>query len=226
MVFTRCFLCVSLSFCLAPFPFCRAYAAEETLGVLTQAHLAHVDEALAFPGLSVFEGEQLTTDAQGRIGVRIGHAVLTLAGNTSAVLFHITGGIHVDVETGSVYFNGAPGEVAEMHVGDAFLRTATKEASQVRLIILAPNVLQVTAQKGGLNFSYRQEFRYLPEGLTYRIYLDAPAEPQMDAVDAAKAGIAGKVAYFIMGGAAAGAAAWGIHEIVAGGNPPISPAKP
>ena len=142
-------------------------------------------------------------------------------------MFHIADGIHVDVAIGAVYFNGAPGELAEMHVGDAFLRTAAKEASQVRLIILAPNVLQVTAQKGGLNFSYRQEFRYLPEGLTYRIYLDAPAEPQMDAVDnAARAGIAGKVAYFIMGGATGSAAAWGIHSIVAGGNPPISPAKP
>jgi hypothetical protein len=164
MVFPRCFPFVSLSFCLSLFPFCHAYAATETLGILTQAHLAHVDEALAFPGLSVFEGEQLTTDPQGRIGVRVGHSVLTLAGNTSATMFHIRGGIHVDVETGSVYFNGAPGEVAEMHVGDAFLRTATKEASQVRLITLTPNVLQVTAQKGGLNFSYRQEFRHLPEG--------------------------------------------------------------
>jgi hypothetical protein len=226
MVFLRFCLSVSLSVGMILFPFCHAYAAPETLGILTQAHLAHVDEALAFPGLSIFEGEQLTTDPQGRISVRVGHSVLTLAGNTSATMFHISEGVHMDVMAGSVYFNGAPGELAEMHVGDAFLRTATKEASQVRLIILAPNVLQITAQKGGLNFSYRQEFRYLPEGLTYRIYLDAPAEPQVDAVDATKAGIAGKVAYFILGGVGAGAAAWGIHEIVAGGNPPISPAKP
>jgi hypothetical protein len=141
-------------------------------------------------------------------------------------MFNISDGVHMDVTAGSVYFNGAPGELAEMHVGDAFLRAATKEASQVRLIILAPNVLQVTAQKGGLNFSYRQEFRYLPEGLTYRIYLEAPAEPQMDTADATKAGIAGKVAHFILGGVGAGAAAWGIHEILAGANPPISPEKP
>ena len=224
--FSVVFCLCSLGLCLILFPFCTTYAAPDTLGILTQAHLAHVDEALAFPGLSIFEGEQLTTDPQGRICVRVGHSVLAMTGNTSAAMFHITDGIHVDVDTGSVYFNGAAGEVAEIHVGDAFLRTATKEASQVRLIILAPNVLQVTAQKGGLNFSYRQEFRYLPEGLTYRVYLDAPAEPQMDAVDTPKVGIAGKVAYFIMGGATAGAAVWGIHEIVAEGNPPISPAKP
>jgi hypothetical protein len=224
-MFPRCFLCVSLGSCLIVFLSCHTCAATE-LGILTQAQQAHVDEALAFPGLSVFEGEQLTTDLQGRIAVRVGHSVLTLGGNTSATMFHITDGVHVDVTAGSVYFNGAPGELGEMHVGDAFLRTATKEASQVRLILLAPNVLQVAAQKGGLNFSYRQEFRYLPEGMTYRIYLDAPAEPQMDAVNTARTGIPGKVAYFIMGGAAGGAAAWGIHEIIAGGNAPISPAKP
>jgi hypothetical protein len=38
-------------------------------------------------------------------------------------------------------------KLAGMHAGDTFLRTATKEVSQVRLIILAPNVLQVTAHE-------------------------------------------------------------------------------
>jgi hypothetical protein len=227
MKFSCCCVAVSLGVCLIPFTFCEAGGPTAALGILTQARDAHVDEALAFPGLSVFEGEQLVTDQQGHIGVQVGHSVLTLAGSTSATVFHITDGIHVDVAAGSMYFNGSPGEVAEMHVGEAFLRTVGKEASQARLTILAPNVLQVTTQKGGLNFSYREEFRFLPEGMTYRIYLDAPAEPQMDAVDSApKSGISGKVAYFIVGGAAGGAAVLGIHTIVEAGNPPISPAAP
>ena len=106
-------------------------------------------------------------------------------------------------------------------------RPASKLATQASVALLAPKVLQVNVQKGGLNFSYRDEFRFLPEGQTYRIYLDAPAEPQVDEVHAARTGISGKVAYFIVGAAmAGGGAAWGIHEALAAGNPPISPAKP
>jgi len=227
MVFLRPCVALLASIGLAAYTIAGAPGATPALGILTQAYQAHVDEALAFPGLSVFDGEELSTELQGRISVRVGHSVLTLAGNTSASVFHITDGIHVDLTAGSLYFNGASGEVAEMHVGEALLRTVSKQIARTGITVLAPNVLQVTAQKGGVNFSYREEFRYLPEGQTYRIYLDAPAEPQVDAVSqTARAGIAGKVAYFIMGTAAGGGAVWGIHEGVAAGNPPISPAKP
>ena len=227
MVFLRRSVALLASISLAAYGLLGAPGATPALGILTQAYQAHVDEALAFPGLSVFDGEELSTEQQGRISVRVGHSLLSLAGNTSATVFHITDGVHVDLTAGSLHFNGASGEVAEMHVGEALLRTVSKQAAQARLTILAPNVLQVTAQKGGVNFSYREEFRYLPEGQTYRIYLDAPAEPQVDAVSGTgRAGIAGKVAYFIMGGAVGGGAVWGIHEGVAAGNPPISPSRP
>ena len=226
MVFLRRSVALLASISLAAYGLLGAPGATPALGILTQAYQAHVDEALAFPGLSVFDGEELSTEQQGRISVRVGHSLLSLAGNTSATVFHITGGVHVDLTAGSLHFNGASGEVAEMHVGDALLRTVSKLAAQARITILAPNVLQVTAQKGGVNFSYREEFRYLPEGQTYRINLDAPAEPQVDAVSNARRGITGKVAYFIMGGAVGGGAVWGIHEGVAAGNPPISPSRP
>jgi hypothetical protein len=69
----------------------------------------------------------------------------------------------------------------------------------------------------------------LPEGQTYRIYLDAPGDPQIDADPGAgktATGIPGKVAYFIVGAAAGGDAAIAIHELAVSGNPPISPSKP
>lgn len=59
--------------------------------------------------------------------------------------------------------------------------------------------------RGNLDFSYREEFRSLPEGQTYPIYLDSPAEPQVAAGSGgAKASITGKVAYFMVGAALGG----------------------
>lgn len=170
------------------------------IGILTQAYQAHVDEAQAFPGLSIFEGEQLSTEKQGRIVVRAGRSTLTLAESTEAAVFRVTGGIHIDLTAGSVHCSGAKGEVLEVHVAEALLRVGSNQATEAVITLLAPKVLQVTARKGGLNFTYRDEFRFLPEGETYRIYLDAPSEPQeVEGVAAGKASLAGKVAYFIVG---------------------------
>jgi hypothetical protein len=51
-----------------------------------------------------------------------------------------------------------------VHAEEALVRPETNQPTQGLVTILAPKVLQVTAQHGGLNFSDRQEFRNLPEG--------------------------------------------------------------
>jgi len=216
---------LSILFAASAGPF--ASAATPPIGILTQAYQARVNEALAFPGLSVFEGERLSTDAQGRIGVRVGNSVLALAGNTDATVYRISGGIHLDLTMGSVYFSAAKGEMVEIHVAEAELRPGDNQLTQAAVKLLAPKVLQIEVRKGGLNFSYRAEFRFLPAGETYRIYLDAPEEPEIVGGFAGqKAGIGGKVAYFIVGTGSGGLAAWGVREATASGAGIESPAKP
>jgi hypothetical protein len=74
---------------LALFPVSAVSAGSPPVGVLTLATHAHLGDAAAFPGLSVFEGERLSTDVQGRLSLRVGHSILTVAGKTDAVLFLI-----------------------------------------------------------------------------------------------------------------------------------------
>jgi hypothetical protein len=75
----RCVLAASLSlsliFCHVP----TVYAGHAPLGILTQAIHAHLDESRAFPGLSVFDGERLTTEVEGQLGVRVGRSTIALA---------------------------------------------------------------------------------------------------------------------------------------------------
>jgi hypothetical protein len=69
----------------------------------------------------------------------------------------------------------------------------------------------------------------IPEGETYRIYLDSPAEPQKPAGAGATAsvGMRRKVVIFIVAGAiATGGAAWGIQDLIQSKSGPESPAKP
>jgi hypothetical protein len=219
-----------LSLCVLQIPI---YAGGRPLGVLTLAYSAHLNASEAFAGLSVFDGECVSTDEEGKLGVRIGGSVVTLAEQSSATLQRSGDGAHVDMVSGMVSLLSAETNPLELHVQEAILRAHTAQTTQAQVLIFAPKVLQVSTKQGSLDFIYNGEFRVLPEGQTYRIYLESDAEPQGPAGagagnTASKAGIPTptKVAYFIVAGAGAGLAAWGIRDVIESGSHIESPAKP
>ena len=220
-------LAILLVFTLCMYPLlCRA-GAKGPLGILTQAYEARLNEAAAFPGLSVFEGEDVSTEAEGRLAVRVGRATVWLAGSSGATLHGIDSGAHVDLTAGTVAFTSPENGIVEIHAEEAFLRPEKNQLTHAEVTILAPTVLQVRARRGDLAFRYREEFQVLPEGATYRIYLDSPAEPQdTTGSGAQKSTRLRKVSYFVVGTAGAGLAAWGIYEFTHSGSGMESPAKP
>jgi len=212
-------------------------AAGKPLGLLTLVYSARLNTAEAFAGLSVFPGEEMTTDADGKAMVRIGGSTATLSGDSTMALEPYGDGAHVDLQAGSVYVSSAKKNPLEVHAEDALLRPHGEQDVQARVLMFAPKVLQITTRVGSLEFMYRGEFRVLPEGQTYRIYLDADADPDAQGPAGAGSGNAGtppspgnskgtKVAYFIVAGAGAGLAAWGIRDIIQSNDSVESPAKP
>jgi hypothetical protein len=219
-------LCVSL--CAYNF---QIYASGKPLGILTLAYGAHLNSSNAFAGLSVFDGESLSTDAEGKLSARIGGSVITLIEQSAATLQRNGDGAHVDLEAGSAFLWSAESNPLEAHVEGALLRAHGSQQVQAQILMFAPKTLQITTRQGSLDFSFGREFRVLPEGQTYRIYLEAEDDPR-NATDASndtgKAGMSTgtKVAYFILAGAGAGLAAWGIHDLIQSHNGVESPAKP
>jgi hypothetical protein len=219
-------LCVSLS--AYNVPLC---AGGKPLGILTLAYGAHLNASDAFAGLSVFDGERVSTDADGKIGVRIGASVITLAEQSGATLQRTGDGAHVDLDAGSVYIWSAESNPLEVHMEGALLRPHGAHNGQAQILMFAPKILQITTRQGSIDFSYGKEFRVLPEGQTYRIYLESEDDPR-GATDAGddtqKAGLSTgtKVAYFILAGTGAGLAAWGVHDLIQSHNGVESPAKP
>jgi hypothetical protein len=206
-------------------------AGGKPLGILTLAYGAHLNASDAFAGLSVFDGERVSTDADGKLGVRIGASVITLIERSSATLQRTEDGAHVDLEAGSVYVWSAESNPLDVHVDGALLRPHGSHPVQAQILIFAPKILQITTRQGSLDFSYGKEFRVLPERQTYRIYLESEDDPR-SAADAGEdtqkpwKSTGTKVAYFILAGAGAGLAAWGIHDLIQSNNGVESPAKP
>jgi len=202
-------------------------APPEPIAILTLANLAHLDEADAFPGLSVYEGEQLQTEAGGRIALRSGSASLGLAEKTVATLVRIAGGMHADLDAGTIRFSCGERQVVEVHAEEALIRSQNAKPTDGAVTILSPKLLQIDARRGNLDFSYRQTFRTLPEGQIYRIDLDAPDRSESEAsVGAQPGGLARQVTYYILATGAGGATGWLTYQAVHSGNTPISPAKP
>ena len=209
------------------------YAGGKPLGILTLAYGAHLNTSDAFAGLSVFDGECLSTDAEGKVSARIGGSVITLTEQSSAILQRSGDGAHVDLDAGSVYVWSAENNPLEVHAEGALLRPhiARQTQAQAQVLVFAPKTLQITTRQGSMDFFYGKEFRVLPEGQTYRIYLESEAEPQDPAGAGSgtpKAGMstATKVAYFILAGVGPGLTAWGIHDLIQSHDGVESPAKP
>lgn len=215
-------LLVSLNFFAVP----SMFASRSAVAILTLATHARLNDAEAFPGLSVYEGERLSTEAAGRLGVHAGRAVLMLGANTEIELIPLETGVHVDMYAGSLHFAAAESDAVEIHAEDATISSATGRPAQGQVAILAPKVLQISAEHGSLKFRYHGEFRALPEGQTYKIYLDSPEESSAGSVDTQAPGKNSKVAYYILGAAATGGTIWGIRKALEPGNEAISPAKP
>lgn len=223
---------LSLSLCFT----LPLYGGGKPLGVLALAYGARLNTADAFAGLSVFAGELMTTEEEGKAMVRIGGSTVTLAERTSATLEASSDGAHVDLIEGAVFLSSAPKNPLEAHAEDALVRPHSDQNTKAQVLIYSPKVLQITARAGSLDFTYHGEFRVLPEGQTYRIYLESEAEPQSpagagsgnDGKQAEKPGTsrATKVAYFIVDGAGLGVAVWGIHDIIESHDSVESPAKP
>ena len=226
-------LCLSLCCFTVP-----AQAGGKPLGLLTLAYSARLNTAEAFAGLSVFAGEEMTTDPDGKAMVRIGASAATLGGDSRMTLQANGNGAHVDLAAGSVFVSSSRKNPLEVHAEDAWVQPHVDQDVQARVILYSPKVLQITTRVGSLNFSYHGEFRVLPEGQTYRIYLESDAAPEAQGPAGAgsgstsgpaqKAGAAmgTKVAYFILAGVGTGLVAWGIVDLIHSNDTIESPAKP
>lgn len=235
MARSRGLLVLLLPACLCTNALLADPGSSSPLGILTRAYLAQVNTASASTGLSVFEDETLSTEPGGKLGLRVGAITIGIGGASVARLHRIENGAHADLASGELVFTAPENSSVEVHAQDALLRPDKNQMNQARVKILEPKILEVYATHGDLDFIYHNEFQLIPEGATYRIYLDAPAEPQGPEgvgagqhgdIQANRANRARKVSYFVVGGVAAGLTAWGLHELFDSNNAPESPAKP
>jgi hypothetical protein len=182
------------------------------LGVVVQAHRAHVNTSPVSEGTTVYDGDNFSTNAGGALRLRGEAAALDLA-EESQLLVRNTGNgaqkIEAELIKGTLAFSTEHPVAVEIVAREARMRPVAETRTIAQVSVIGPKELRIYARRGSLQFSYRGESETVAEGKSYRVILD-PSEDDPKANEAIKRGRPSKTFLFIIIGGELGVLG---HEI-------------
>jgi hypothetical protein len=174
MPFSRRFRASTLVSLLLPSITC---ANTVTLGVVTQARRANLGNAPVSTGSSLYDGDRVSTEADGVLTLRIGPSMVFLGNQSGAMLHGPTGAAHgaqVNLSAGTVVFSTERAVNVEIYADEAQIVPATQTHTVGQVTLAGPKSLYVYARRGSLKISYREESATISQGESYRMLLDPP----------------------------------------------------
>jgi hypothetical protein len=196
-----------------------------TLGVVMQARKANLGNAVATAGTSVYDGDRLSTDANGSLILRSGDSTLYLSNATQVVLRGAgkeENAAQAEIGAGTVVFSIPPAATMLISAGGATIRPDTNAPTIGQITFIDEKSFQISARKGALKVSYYDDSEVVPEGNSYRVELYRSDDSHTATAIAGKPRRSNKrkrIALFLIAGGAVGAA---VAAGVATGGPASS----
>ena len=170
----RAILVILLSLSLISIPVWGGPAA--ALGTVIAADRAHVGEAKAEAGTTVYGGDSLSTEPQGSVQLRAGKARLLLLSSSSAVVSDNGGAPAAKLLSGAAAFSTANAEAFTLFAEAAAIRAQSDAPTIGQVSYLGPKELLVHATRGSLLITVDNDTQVVAEGASYRVLLDVPEE--------------------------------------------------
>src|SRR6267143_6138302 len=167
-------LAMTLVFFLVGIPLPARLAGIPSLGVVTQASAAHFNASRVFAGTTVYDGDRLSTETEGLLQFRGSGAALYLPGLSDVTLYGLPNGMQAQLRAGGLVFSSARASAMEILANGAFIRPAADVPTVAQVTLVGPKELQITARRGALELSYRNETEKIAEGTSCRIFLNSP----------------------------------------------------
>ena len=174
-ILRRQFVAATAAFLLAPRP-CPANVA--SVGVIVNAERAHIGTVAASEGSTIYEGDRLSTDTGGVLRIRGRSVTLQLDAQSSLVVSTMAGAdgnILSDLTSGGLIFSTAAAGNIVVTANAVSISPAANVATVAKILVVDPREIRIHAQRGALQFSYREESEIIPEGAAYRVLLN-PSE--------------------------------------------------
>ena len=183
------------------------------IGMVSHAEGAHVGVGSASVGTTLYDGDHLTTETEGEMGVRSSAVTLQLGQETSVTLRDVAPGergMALDLASGTLTFASAGASGVVVRADGAVVRTGDDAPTMAHVRVVGPKELRIFAQRGSLEFSYRDEGEVILEGGCYRVLLEGDDDDNSGSSPAGGAQgkkIGSAHRYFVFISIAAGAAA-------------------
>lgn len=142
------------------------------LGTVIAAERAHVGQASASVGTTIFGGDYLSTEMQGSVQVRAGAARLLLLSSSAAVVNDNEGAPSAKLVRGTATFSTGNAHAFTLFASTAAIRSQTDEPTIGQVTFLSEKELLVTAKRGSLIVTVEDETQVVAEGTSYRVLLD------------------------------------------------------
>jgi hypothetical protein len=148
----------------------------DALGIVMQADHATLGSQGVSEGTTIYDGDRLSTAAEGSLELRMGQAILYIK-EQSSVIIHSDGNkeakeIEVELVAGAVALAVPPTTRAEIVASSARVRPAAETRGIVQVRLVGPLELLVYAQRGSAEISYHGARETVPEGKSYRVLLN------------------------------------------------------
>jgi hypothetical protein len=189
------------------------------LGMVVLADHARLGSEAAAEGTTIYDGDRLSTDADGSMRLMVGEAIVYLPNQSCVTLHKSANGAPKEFEaqlvSGTVVLSVTAGTAAEIVASSARVRPIPETRGVVEVGIVGPHELIVFARRGPAQISYRGESETIAEGKSYRVTLNDSDEGTPGDLGAKKPGKRGKALVLIVVGATAAA---GIATLWGGGK--------
>jgi hypothetical protein len=172
----RAFGAAVLAWSLVSVPVWSATPNVTPLGTVIAAERAHVGQANADVGTTVYGGDVLSTDTQGSVQMRAGAARLLLMSNSAATVNDNEGAPSAKLVRGTATFSTGNAHAFTMYASTAAIRPLTDAPTIGQVTYLSEKELLVTARRGGLTVSVEDESKVVNEGESFRVLLDPSAD--------------------------------------------------
>jgi len=142
------------------------------LGVVTQSSLGHLNNAIASVGSTIYNGDRLSTETGGTLGVRSGSVQLALPENSAIFVGQEVPTFTAALQQGSVAFTVESGGVLRLTAADVRVRPQSS-ALTVGQMTLENCAVVITSRVQALEVTAGKETKIVEAGQSYRVTLDA-----------------------------------------------------
>jgi hypothetical protein len=145
-------------------------AQNQAVGTILEAENSHIGNVSVTAGSTLFRGDLVSTESEGRALVRIGETRFQLPGDSSASFYTGVNGSVADLQHGSLIVSSTGAtDNFEIYASDVRIVPGTLRPIYAQVTIVSPCELKITDQHGTLEVTSGNENKTIEENHSYRV---------------------------------------------------------